>query len=281
MVTMTQLTVQNYKTPDVEDWLDRNPRVMEELFLKKADLSIVNNWLTRNGYCAAVEVLSAKLGSTSEDNSDTTSPIDAKEARGDVFFPAHFRNNSKKHLRHDFAKSKYRNMFRTYEPSVGSEQTTEDRRSSLREMRMFRSLPPNSSNILSLLIQSKVRLPRYPSKDIDKKREERHDNEMAFFMDIVKDISNDLNLKSLSEKMVANVTVLSDADHASVFVVEGKGNSKQSLVSKLFDVHSGTQMMPTKTTENSIRVPWGKGIIGYVAEHREIVNITEAHKVCI
>ncbi|XP_053408412.1 dual 3',5'-cyclic-AMP and -GMP phosphodiesterase 11A-like isoform X2 [Mercenaria mercenaria] len=277
MVTMTGISVQNFRTIDVESWLDQNPAAMEEIFLKKADINIINKWLSRNGYCpAAPEVSVSKLGSGSDDNnSDPTSPIDA---RGDVFFPKHGRSNSKKHLRHDYAKSKYRHMFRTYEPSAASEQSADDRRVSLKEMRMFRSLPPNSSNILSLLIQSKVRLPRYPSKDIDKKREERHANEGEFFMDIVKDISNDLSLRSLSQKMIANISVLTDADHASVFFVEGKRNNKQSLVSKLFDVHSGTQIMPTKTSDNSIRVPWGKGIMGYVAEHREIVNLSEANK---
>nr|KAG5705660.1 hypothetical protein BaRGS_026599 [Batillaria attramentaria] len=68
-------------------------------------------------------------------------------------------------------------------------------------MRQFRSLPPTSINMLSLLIQSKVRLPRYPSKDVDLKRDLRHSNEREFFLEIVKDISNDLDLKSLSSKM--------------------------------------------------------------------------------
>ncbi|XP_060569725.1 dual 3',5'-cyclic-AMP and -GMP phosphodiesterase 11A-like isoform X2 [Ruditapes philippinarum] len=277
MVTMTGILVPNYRQVDVESWFDQKPEAMEEIFLRKADINLINKWLIRNGYSpATTEIVMPKRGSGSDDNnSDPTSPIDA---RGDVFFAKHGRSNSKKYLRHDFAKSKYRNMFRTYEPSAMSEQSADDRRINLKEMRMFRSLPPNSSNILSLLIQSKVRLPRYPSKDIDRKREERHTNEMEFFMDIVKDISNDLNLKSLSEKMVANISVLSDADHASVFFVEGKRSNKQSLVSKIFDVHSGTQIMPTKTSDNSIRVPWGKGIMGYVAEHREIVNLSEAFK---
>lgn len=270
-----KITLATPNTSEIEEWLDRNPRAMEDLFLKKADHHIVNKWLVKNGYCALNDLPNSKLSSFSEDNCSPTSPC---ELKGDVFFTKLSRNNSKKYLRHDFAKSKYRNMFRTYEPTA-SDKNTDDRRNSLKEMRMFRSLPPNSIHILSLLIQSKIRLPRYPSKDIDKKREERHSNEMNFFMDIVKDISNDLDLKSLSEKIVTNVSVLTDADHASVFVVEGKNNNKPALVSKLFDVHSGTQIMPTKTPNNFIRVPWGKGIIGYVAEHGEPVNLLHANKV--
>ena len=59
-------------------------------------------------------------------------------------------------------RSKRKNMFRTFEPPQGG--SAEQRRSSLKEMRQFCSLPPTSVNMLSVLIQSKVRLPRYPSK---------------------------------------------------------------------------------------------------------------------
>lgn len=279
MVKMEGITI-TFDAPnnhEIEDWLDRNPGAMEDMFLKKADHNIVNKWLIKNGYCALSDLPNSKLSSFSEDNCSPTSP---SELKCDVFFSKLSRNNSKKYLRHDFAKSKFRNMFRTYEPTA-TDKSADDRRNSLKEMRMFRSLPPNSINILSVLIQSKIRLPRYPSKDVEKKREERHSNEMSFFMDIVKDISNDLDLRSLSEKIVTNVSVLTDADHASVFVVEGKNNNKPSLVSKLFDVHSGTQIMPTQTPSNCIRVPWGKGIIGFVAEHGETVNLRQANKVSI
>jgi len=277
MVKMEGITI-TFDAPDtneLDEWLDKNPGTMEDVFLRRADHNLVNKWLLKHGYCSLNDLPNTKLSSFSEDNCSPTSP---SEHKGDVFFTKLSRNNSKKYLRHDFAKSKYRNVFRTYEPTA-TNKSTDDRRNSLKEMRMFRSLPPNSVHILSVLIQSKIRLPRYPSKDIDKKREERHDNEMSFFMDIVKDISNDLDLHSLSEKIVTNVAVLTDADHASVFVVEGKNNNKPSLVSKLFDVHSGTQIMPTNTPNNCMRVPWGKGIIGYVAEHGDTVNLIQANKV--
>jgi len=265
------ITIEDSETIAVEKFLDRNPNVMEDIFLRKATPILINKWLQKNGYCALSDISCVKQP---EDNASPLSPGD-----NDVFFTQLVRNNSKKHLRRDFAKSKYKNVFRTYEPVSISVQNTDERRNSLKEMKIFRSLPPNSNNILSLLIQSKIRLPRIPSKDIDRKREEKHANQMEFFMDIVKDISNDLNIKSLSQKIAANVSVLADADYASVFVVEGKNTSKPSLVSKLFDVHSGTQIMPSSTPSNFIRVPWGKGIIGHVAAKGETVNIANANQV--
>ena len=265
---------------DIDELFRAHPDVCEDYFIRNADVTLINKWLRNHGFSHLQDLVDQKERSLSNesDELDSLSPRDLKSS--DVFCSKHIRSNSKKHLRHDFAKSKYRNMFRTYEPASKSESTTTDtRRGSLKEMRMFRSLPPNSSNLLSILIQSKVRLPRYPSKDIDKKRELRHVNEREFFMEIVKDISNDLDLGSLSSKIVSNLSVLTDADKSSIFVVEGKNNNKPSLVSKIFDVHCGTHIFPSKNADNSIRVPWGKGIIGYVAETGETVNLLDASKV--
>ena len=265
---------------EVADLFKTYPEICEDYIARNADVSLINKWLKTHGFLNLQDLVEQKERSLSNesDDLDPLSPREPKSADG--FFSKHGRSNSKKYLRHDFAKSKYRHMFRTYEPTSKSESTTTDpRRGSLKEMRMFRSLPPNSSNMLSILIQSKVRLPRYPSKDIDKKRELRHHNEREFFMEIVKDISNDLDLGSLSSKIVSNLSVLTDADKSSIFVVEGKNNNKPSLVSKIFDVHCGTHIFPSKNTDNCIRVPWGKGIIGYVAETGETVNLLNASQV--
>jgi hypothetical protein len=167
-------------------------------------------------------------GSLSNENSKPSSPLD--KGANEVFFEnRHARSNSKKYLRQEYSKSKRKNMCRKFEPTSGVENTIESRRNSLKEMRnhllintrfarfmkisfiislclskyssiifgLISSLPPSSMNMLSMLIQSKVRLPRYPSKDIDLKRELRHQNEREFFLEIVKDISNDLDLRSL------------------------------------------------------------------------------------
>ncbi|CAL1544102.1 unnamed protein product [Lymnaea stagnalis] len=143
-------------------------------------------------------------------------------------------------------------------------------------MRQFRSLPPTSVNLLSMLIQSKVRLPRYPSKDIDHKRELKDTNEKEFFLEIVKDISNELDLKSLSAKIVANVGCMLDADKVSLFLVEGKSSGKPALVSKIFDLHAGTSIFPS--CSGDIRVTWGQGVIGHVAETGDTVNLKDAMK---
>lgn len=50
------------------------------------------------------------------------------------------------------------------------------------------------------------------------------------------------------------------------------------LVSKLFDVCSKSTPEQMEKLEE-IRIPWGSGIVGYVAESGEPVNIPDAYKV--
>ncbi|XP_059173104.1 dual 3',5'-cyclic-AMP and -GMP phosphodiesterase 11A-like [Physella acuta] len=262
----------------VEEWLDSHPEDMQDYFLKHADVTLINRWLAAHGYNHLPEfsapLRNSSLTNLSNDSSNPSSPVDTR-CNDSGFFDSsrHQRSNSKKHLRHDYARSKKRNIFRTYEPN-GGDSTLESRRNSLKEMRQFRSLPPTSVNLLSMLIQSKVRLPRYPSKDIDHKKELRDTNERDFFLEIVKDISNELDLKSLSAKIVANVSCMLDADKVSLYLIEGKAAGKPVLVSKIFDLHAGTSIFPSCTGD--IRVPWGQGVIGYVAETGDTVNLKNA-----
>ena len=163
--------------------------------------------------------------------------------------------------------------------STEREATLAERRSSLKGMRQFLSLPPTSGNMLSMLIQSKVRLPRYTSKDEEHKRELRTDNEKEFFLEIVKDISHELDMKCLTSRILVNICILLNADRGSLFFVEGP-KGKQTLVSKVFDMYTGTQCFPTSKGDNMMRVPWGQGIIGHVAESGVTVNVRNASQVC-
>lgn len=83
-----------------------------------------------------------------------------------------------------------------------------------------------------LTIPFQVKLPRYTSKHFEMKRELRRVDDRAFFLDIVKDIANDLDLKSLTKKITENLAILLDAEAASLFIVQGP-RGKQTLVSKV------------------------------------------------
>ncbi|PNF25054.1 hypothetical protein B7P43_G06979, partial [Cryptotermes secundus] len=134
--------------------------------------------------------------------------------------------------------------------------------------------------MLSLLIESKIRLPQCaPAPNRSAKRELlRAQGERDFFLGIVRDVATDLDLKSLSQKTVDNLAVLLDADGASLFLVDGPRGGRQSLVSKVFDVHSGVSkfLLPGGVggpADNEVQVPWGVGVLGHVAETGEAVNL--------
>lgn len=48
---------------------------------------------------------------------------------------------------------------------------------------------------------------------------------------------------------------------------------------KVFDVPSGANFLPSQSEDNEVEVPWGKGILGWVAETGETVNLDVAYEV--
>ncbi|XP_066599827.1 dual 3',5'-cyclic-AMP and -GMP phosphodiesterase 11 [Prorops nasuta] len=147
------------------------------------------------------------------------------------------------------------------------------------------------------------------------RHELRHLDEKDLIFELVKDICNELDVRSLCHKILQNVSTLLHADRGSLFLVQGERGgdympsssqrlhdgrahnsaasdntnsrrmplSRQSysrgryLVSKLFDVCSRSTLVEMEKKEE-IRIPWGTGIVGYVAESGEPVNIPDAYK---
>ncbi|XP_055456573.1 dual 3',5'-cyclic-AMP and -GMP phosphodiesterase 11A [Psammomys obesus] len=288
---------------EVETFLDRHPELFEDYLMRKGKQELVDKWLQRHSSGQGASGLRPALpgagrGSTGvgrgagpqgSANSRPTpgggesagvplSPSWASGSRGDGSLQ---RRASQKELRKSFARSKAIHVNRTYDEQVTSR--AQEPLSSVRRRALLRkasSLPPTTAHILSALLESRVNLPQYPPTAIDYKCHLKKHNERQFFLELVKDISNDLDLTSLSYKILIFVCLMVDADRCSLFLVEGAAPGKKTLVSKFFDVHAGTPLLPCSSTENSneVQVPWGKGIIGYVGEHGETVNIPDAYQ---
>uniref|UniRef100_A0A671L4V1 Phosphodiesterase n=1 Tax=Sinocyclocheilus anshuiensis TaxID=1608454 RepID=A0A671L4V1_9TELE len=251
---------------DVEAFLDCHPELFEEYLVRKGKCDTLSRWLK-------------------EHQPSKTSP--AEEKRGvvkDPIWPTNpdglRRRSSHMELRRNFARSKATTAHRTYDEHVSL--TAHESQSSMRRRALLRkasSLPPTTAHILSALLESRVNVPQYASSAIDYKYRLKESNEREFFLELVKDISNELDMTNLSYKILINVCIMVNADRCSLFLVEGPSH-KRTLVSKFFDVHSGTTVRPSSSTldSNEVQVPWGKGIIGYVAEHGETVNIPNAYE---
>uniref|UniRef100_A0A3B5MQ25 Phosphodiesterase n=1 Tax=Xiphophorus couchianus TaxID=32473 RepID=A0A3B5MQ25_9TELE len=252
---------------DVEAFLDSHPDLFEEYLVRRAKCDQVSRWLK--------EHQPSKVSASEERRAAAaTDPLWSSSADGLR------RRSSHMELRRNFARSKATTAHRTYDEHVSLNE--HESQSSMRRRALLRkasSLPPTTAHILSALLESRVNVPQYASSAIDYKYRLKETNEREFFLELVKDISNELDLTNLSYKILINVCILVDADRCSLFLVEGPAH-KRTLVSKFFDVHSGTTVRPSSSTLNSneVQVPWGKGIIGYVAEHGETVNISNAYE---
>ncbi|CAG0919146.1 unnamed protein product [Notodromas monacha] len=103
-------------------------------------------------------------------------------------------------------------------------------------------------------------------------------NERELIFELVKDICNELDIQSLCHKILQNVGILTNADRASLFLVQGDKDSRERcLVTKLFDVCSSSTVEEIKTRQE-IQIPWGMGIVGFVAETGRSVNVPDAYQ---
>ncbi|XP_013791974.2 dual 3',5'-cyclic-AMP and -GMP phosphodiesterase 11A-like, partial [Limulus polyphemus] len=261
---------------EVEEWLDDHQQSAEDYFLRKMD---INRWLMTHGFLSIREYVNSRRNSETLVNSDELSPVERASgyfSDGPDVTP-HRRSNSKKHLRQKFARSKkIGKHYKCEKISQSADSPTHVRKSSLRDLRRYLSLPSRSIHMLNLLTESKVRIPRLPSKGLDSKRELRFLNERQFFLESVQEIAHDLNVTSLTQKIVTNLAVFVDADCATLFLVEGS-KDRRLLVSRGFDVECGMGTVMTNSRKGrELKVPLGVGILGHVADTGETVNLVEA-----
>uniref|UniRef100_A0A8C1PST7 Phosphodiesterase n=1 Tax=Cyprinus carpio TaxID=7962 RepID=A0A8C1PST7_CYPCA len=269
MTAAAAMAGSNMVFSDVESFLDEHPELLEDYLNRKGKASMVEKWMKSHHATKTPANSSAEA-----EKAANACSKDSWASRSDGLQ----RRPSQKELRKTFARSKAINANRTYDEHVNSraqEPLTSMRRRAL--LRKASSLPPTTAHILSALLESRVNIPQYPSTAVDYKYHLKEHNEREFFLELVKDISNDLDLTSLSYKILVFVCIMVDADRCSLFLVEGPAN-KKTLVSKFFDVHAGTTVLPSLSNSDEVQVPWGKGIIGYVAEHGETVNIPDAYQ---
>lgn len=104
-------------------------------------------------------------------------------------------------------------------------------------------------------------------------------DEKELFMELIRDIANELDINMLSHKILVNVSILTNSDRCSLFLVRGSRENKV-LVSKLFDVTSESTLDESiRSEEDEICVPLGVGIAGHTAATGETINIKDAYSV--
>ncbi|XP_037903168.1 dual 3',5'-cyclic-AMP and -GMP phosphodiesterase 11-like isoform X2 [Hermetia illucens] len=250
MLPPTQQTCYDVEYARMESWMDENPEFVQDYFIRKGTRQVVDAWLVSHATSAGNDV----GGSPTHGNAPNCSSRGGSGATTPV----------RKISAHEFERGGL------LKPIVNTIDGTPT----------FLSIGTQNegyihayNNQLGHLHSCRPqRLSRNELKQLDEK-------ELIF--ELVKDICNDLDVRSLCHKILQNVSILLNADRGSLFLVQGRCNgtegSKKCLVSKLFDVCSRSTVEEMEQQEE-VRVAWGTGIAGHVAESGEPVNIPDAYK---
>ncbi|CAK1541136.1 unnamed protein product [Leptosia nina] len=123
------------------------------------------------------------------------------------------------------------------------------------------------------LSSSPVKRSRSPSSSA-----QRQLDEADLFMDLIKDVANELDIDVLCHKILVNVCLLTSADRGSLFLAKGTPPNRY-LQAKLFDVTRDTEIEDAlriaRTQE--IRIPFGVGVAGLAAQTKHPINIRNAY----
>ncbi|CAG9860103.1 unnamed protein product [Phyllotreta striolata] len=103
--------------------------------------------------------------------------------------------------------------------------------------------------------------------------------ESELFMELIRDVANELDIDVLCYKILKNVSLLTHADRGSLFLARGCGDDKY-LLAKLFDVRHDSSFEEAVRLSRSeeLRIPFGVGIAGAVAHSKALINIKDAYK---
>lgn len=104
--------------------------------------------------------------------------------------------------------------------------------------------------------------------------------ESELFMELIRDVANELDIDVLCHKILRNVSLLTHADRGSLFLARGPSDERY-LTAKLFDVRHDTHFDEAirMARNEDIRIPFGVGIAGAVAKNKTLINIKDAYNV--
>lgn len=123
------------------------------------------------------------------------------------------------------------------------------------------------------LSSSPVKRSRSPSSSA-----QRQLDEADLFMDLIKDVANELDIDVLCHKILVNVCLLTSADRGSLFLAKGVPPNRY-LQAKLFDVTRDTELNDALRTARTqeIKIRFGVGVAGLAAQTKNHINIRNAY----
>ncbi|XP_065332643.1 dual 3',5'-cyclic-AMP and -GMP phosphodiesterase 11 isoform X1 [Cloeon dipterum] len=251
----TPLLYYDQECAKVEAWLDEHPEFMQDYFLRKATRQVVDSWLVTH----ATSTSSMTQSSTGESPTQPT----GGSSRGGSGATTPVRKISA----HEFERG---GLLKPIVTTIDGTPTF-----------LVTPSPDSTSNCTSTHhMATNNNMHNSNTAQAGQRRsriELRHLDEKELIFELVKDICNELDVRSLCHKILQNVSMLLRADRGSLFLVQGSTCGGRCLVSKLFDVCSRSTLEEMEKKEE-IKIQWGHGIVGFVAESGEQVNIPDAYK---
>lgn len=140
---------------------------------------------------------------------------------------------------------------------------------------------PDSSTVNCTFLNSDLTTITAPCEALRKcQSEQKALDERELMYELVTDICTGLDVTIMCHKILQNVSVLLNAARCSLFLLRGKTDSSgHCLASKLFDVSSHSTVEECSGTQHEVCMPWGQGVIGYVAKTGQTANVADAYMV--
>ncbi|CAF0874237.1 unnamed protein product [Brachionus calyciflorus] len=141
-----------------------------------------------------------------------------------------------------------------------------------------------TSNLLKILIKSKIKLPScfYKISDTDKlKLRKEKNNDFEFLLDLIKDTLNELNLSGIRERISNNLKILVNCEQVFVYLV-GKNRERLRPVNSSFFNDEIKERGKIKTEnfvyDNEADFLSCSNLIEYVAQSGNFVNIPDVNQ---
>nr|QDV59568.1 phosphodiesterase Sm11 [Schistosoma mansoni] len=235
----------------ITNWLDENPEFTFKYFVKSASPSMVEAWANgrNHGEYDCLFDNSITVMDEHNDKNDDKTPVTTS-------------------LSLPIRKISSQDLELTYDKRILS--SNEDGKPTFINS-VFFPFPSNEhidSNTSS--VRQTVASPSRPT----------HLTERDLISELALDICRELDVTSLSFKIVQNVCRLINADRGSFFLVEkSRSTGEDVLVSKLFDITPECIFddVLQRCSSNHIIVPFNVGVTGYVARTGDYANIPDAY----
>ncbi|XP_076818911.1 cGMP-specific 3',5'-cyclic phosphodiesterase-like isoform X2 [Clavelina lepadiformis] len=261
----------------IEAWLDDHPDFTSDYFLRKATQSMINAWIADRVIRIAAD--DSRLGGIDRPPSRNSLKNDGEIAR-----PASASSETSGGRKTPIRKISHEEINARHLPLKPMVSTDELGAPSFYTPETMSPTVPRKSVTVSRAAEKLRRISHYHNPMVNKPPPTEEVagsdsviDERDMIMELVLDIAMDLDVTSVSHRILQNVSILLDADRCSLFLMREKEGEK-FLVSRLFDVNKKSSLEETIVLKNEIRINLGQGIAGLVGLTGNTLNIPDAYQ---